>query len=152
MSITFVTKATKSSMYLWPKHLLGTTNTPICSLFHDGCLNAIRGEIKPVSNTKVHDIVTFPFTATYLHEISKEMLTNLEEYTNSSDATEEESVECDCLPSCTSLDYEVQLSQTKWDWKEAFNVFARTKLAPDDFSKLPKYVYIGDVLLGTICK
>ena len=27
---------------------------------------------------------------------------------------------CDCLPICTDLSYDVQTSQTNWDWKESF--------------------------------
>ncbi|KAF5291551.1 hypothetical protein FQR65_LT01864 [Abscondita terminalis] len=31
--------------------------------------------------------------------------------------------ECDCLPSCTSLEYDVELTQSVWDWKSTLTTF-----------------------------
>ncbi|KAF2891147.1 hypothetical protein ILUMI_15026, partial [Ignelater luminosus] len=28
--------------------------------------------------------------------------------------------DCNCLPSCTSLKYEVEISQSNWAWRESF--------------------------------
>ncbi|KAF5300624.1 hypothetical protein FQA39_LY11085 [Lamprigera yunnana] len=30
---------------------------------------------------------------------------------------------CNCLPSCNSLEYDLELTQTQWDWRKAFQVF-----------------------------
>ncbi|KAK5641673.1 hypothetical protein RI129_010220 [Pyrocoelia pectoralis] len=42
---------------------------------------------------------------------------------------------CNCLPSCTSLSYDVETSQTRWDWRKAFEVLNRAGLSeflPDE--------------------
>ncbi|KAK5641675.1 hypothetical protein RI129_010222 [Pyrocoelia pectoralis] len=57
---------------------------------------------------------------------------------------------CNCLPSCTSLSYDVETSQTRWDWRKAFKVLHRAGLSegiPDDkeshYSRL--HVYYKDL-------
>ncbi|XP_031340949.1 pickpocket protein 28-like [Photinus pyralis] len=37
--------------------------------------------------------------------------------------------QCDCLPSCTSLSYEVETSQSDWRWQKAMDVIKRPQLA-----------------------
>ncbi|KAF5300620.1 hypothetical protein FQA39_LY11081 [Lamprigera yunnana] len=44
-------------------------------------------------------------------------------YLESSVATDIGGEKCGCLPSCTSLSYEVETSQAVWNWREMFNVF-----------------------------
>lgn len=53
---------------------------------------------------------------------------------------------CGCLPSCTSLSYEVETSQTEWNWRKMFQVFhavGLSSLLPDEkeshFSRLVVY-------------
>lgn len=31
-----------------------------------------------------------------------------------------EKKECDCLPSCTSITYDAEISQIEWDWKPVY--------------------------------
>ena len=31
--------------------------------------------------------------------------------------------ECDCLPSCTSIQYDAEISQADYDWKEVFQSY-----------------------------
>ncbi|XP_031352525.1 pickpocket protein 28-like [Photinus pyralis] len=60
-----------------------------------------------------------------------------------------ESEQCDCLPLCTSLSYEVETSQTDWSWHNVLNILnhvkglnrIRTDLDPKraHFSKLTVY-------------
>lgn len=38
---------------------------------------------------------------------------------------------CNCWPSCTSLSYDVETSQSSWDWHKAFEVFSRAGLSGD---------------------
>ncbi|KAF5291553.1 hypothetical protein FQR65_LT01866 [Abscondita terminalis] len=61
------------------------------------------------------------------------------------------SPQCDCLPACTSLSYDVEISQTKWNWKElykndAFLNLTNTDFNPDtsDYSRIS--LYFKDVL------
>ncbi|KAF5300625.1 hypothetical protein FQA39_LY11086 [Lamprigera yunnana] len=32
---------------------------------------------------------------------------------------------CNCLPSCTSLEYDLELTETQWDWKETYKILKR---------------------------
>lgn len=42
---------------------------------------------------------------------------------------------CNCLPSCVTLDYEVELSQSEWDWREMIKNVKKTKRFADIFDE-----------------
>lgn len=54
---------------------------------------------------------------------------------------EQEDVPCNCMPSCTTLDYEVELSQTQWNWKGLYSVLSQAN-GGLDLNKIPRYVEI----------
>lgn len=41
------------------------------------------------------------------------------------DSNQKEHSPCDCLPSCASLEYDVEISQSDWKWREIYGVFTR---------------------------
>ncbi|XP_031340950.1 pickpocket protein 28-like [Photinus pyralis] len=61
--------------------------------------------------------------------------------------SESKEQQCECLPSCTSLSYDVETSQSEWRWKKAFDAMniSRNKMCYSaHFSTL--YVYYKELL------
>lgn len=69
------------------------------------------------------------YSAAYLHHDFSDKIQdeNFTMYTNYSNGTPLDTAGCNCYPSCRSLDYEVQTSQSEWNWKELFETLAKTK-------------------------
>lgn len=66
-----------------------------------------------------------------LREISQELLSSNDHAVHSS-APERGRTECDCLPACTSIQYDAELSQADFDWARLFMAFKV------NFSEMPK--------------
>lgn len=46
-----------------------------------------------------------------------------EQYINGIDANKGSPNECNCLPACTSIKYDAEISQAPYDWKNLFKAF-----------------------------
>ncbi|XP_068914084.1 pickpocket protein 28-like [Tenebrio molitor] len=55
----------------------------------------------------------------------------LEELNKFRDFVKVEFEDCDCLPLCTDLSYNIETSHTKWDWKELLRLIFRSKNLDD---------------------
>jgi amiloride-sensitive sodium channel len=55
----------------------------------------------------------------------------LEELNKFRDSVKVEFENCDCLPLCTDLSYNIETSHTKWDWKELLRLIFRSKNLDD---------------------
>ncbi|KAF2892978.1 hypothetical protein ILUMI_13195 [Ignelater luminosus] len=85
-------------------YMLHDNSTPICGPRMDDCIK------EAVSLFLVNDI---KIKMEYQQDKNKR---NLKNYISTE--------KCDCLPTCNSLTFEAEVSQTDWSWKEAANILS----------------------------
>lgn len=81
-------------------HMPHDESTPICASGKQFCMHEARSEL-----------------------LAKQVTTGLEKQNAGDSATPQANIECDCLPACTSLTYNAEMSQADFNWPAVFQAF-----------------------------
>lgn len=81
----------------------------------------------------VHIPANIQYTYFFIDELlAREIAQELRSSSSLGSSPETGRTECDCLPACTSIQYEAELSQADFDWARLFMAFKA------NFSEMPK--------------